>query len=143
MGAIRINRRVSLDEDEVRLAFVRSGGPGGQNVNKVATAVQLRFDVAGSRSLPEDVRERLMGLARGRINDRGELVMDGRRFRSQERNRADVMEKFADLVRRACVKPKARRRTSPTAASRRRRLENKKRRGETKHLRRSVGPAEQ
>jgi len=133
---IRIGPNLVLRDEEIRVEFVRSSGPGGQNVNKVSTAVQLRFDAAGSPSLTEDVRRRLLRLAGGRVNDRGELVIDARRFRSQARNRRDAEERLVDLIRRAAAPPRPRRATRPTAASRRRRLEAKKRRGLIKSLRR-------
>jgi ribosome-associated protein len=137
MAQIRITPRIGLDERELQIDFVRASGPGGQNVNKVATAAQLRFDVANSPSLPEDVRARLLRQAAGRINAEGELVIDARRFRSQERNREDAIERLAELVRKAAAAPKKRRPTKPTAASKRRRLEEKKRRGADKRLRKA------
>lgn len=134
---IHITSRVAIDESEVQEQFVRSSGPGGQNVNKVATAVQLRFDVHGSPSLPDEVRERLLRLAGRRVSEDGVLVIDARRFRTQERNRREAMDRFVDLVRRAAARPKVRRRTKPTRASKARRLESKRRRSLLKHRRRA------
>ena len=132
---IRISPTLSLSEDELEFHFVRSSGPGGQNVNKVATAVQLRFNVAASPSLPEPVKQRLQRLARNRINQEGELIVDARRHRSQERNREDALERLTDLIRQAAQPPKPRRKTRPTKASKERRLKEKQKRGERKRLR--------
>jgi len=135
---IRITRGISIDEGEIRTEFIRASGPGGQNVNKVSTAVKLRFDAAGSASLPEDVRRRLIKLAGRRATDEGVVVIDARRYRTQERNRQDATERLIALIRKAADRPKRRRRTKPTAASKRRRLEAKRRRSQTKRLRRQV-----
>jgi len=132
---IRITPAISIDEREIRLVFTRSSGPGGQNVNKVSTAVQLRFDVMNSPSLPDAVRERLIRLAGKRISARGILTIDARRFRTQERNRQDALERLIHLIREAALPPKPRRKTVPTAASRERRLESKRRRSQTKKVR--------
>ncbi|NLT43267.1 MAG: aminoacyl-tRNA hydrolase [Anaerolineae bacterium] len=134
---MEIEGEIWIDERELQQEFVRSAGPGGQNVNKVATAVQLRWDVSRSPSLPEPVRERLLRLAAAHLTDQGVLVINARRFRSQERNREDARERLADLVRRALRPPKPRHATKPTAASRLRRLEGKRRRSDTKRRRRA------
>lgn len=139
MGVIQVTATIVIDESELHEEFVRSSGPGGQNVNKVSTAVQLRFDVAHSPSLPEDVRKRLIRLAGRRVTAAGVLILDARRFRTQEKNRRDARKRLERLLRRAAERPKVRRKTKPTAASKRRRLESKRRRGQTKRLRR--GPS--
>ena len=132
---IRITDAISLEDEEVRMDFVRASGPGGQNVNKVATAVQLRFDVTSSPSLPTAVKARLCRLAGRRMNDEGLLIIDARRHRTQKANRADALDRLVALIRRAAAPPKTRIPTRPTAASRTRRLEAKKRRARTKRLR--------
>jgi ribosome-associated protein len=132
---LTITPSLFLDESELVESFVRASGPGGQNVNKVATAVQLRFDVAHSASLPQEVRARLLEIAANRITDEGVLVIDARRFRTQEQNRADARERLRELILRALQKPKARRATKPTRAAQARRVENKRARSRTKALR--------
>jgi len=135
---IIITPTIALDESEIHQEFIRASGPGGQNVNKVATAVQLRFDVSNTRSLPDEVRKRLILLARGRINSDGILIIDARRFRTQEANRQDAIKRLAELIHKAAQEPKIRHKTRPTYASKVRRLETKYRRGRVKELRRSV-----
>ena len=132
---MRVSRTIDIDEAEIEEHFIRASGPGGQHVNRSATAVQLRFDVANSPSLPDDVRYRLMRLAGNRVTDDGVLVIDAQRYRSQNRNRQEARRRLVDLVRRASVPPKVRRKTRPTAASKERRLREKKRRSEAKKLR--------
>jgi ribosome-associated protein len=132
---IRVTDRISIDESEMDEQFIRSSGPGGQNVNKLATAVQLRFDVRRSPSLPDDVRSRLERLAGKRLTRDGVLVITAQRHRTQERNREDARGRLVELIRRAAVVPIKRRPTKPTAASRARRLESKKRRATVKGLR--------
>jgi ribosome-associated protein len=132
---IRVNAEIELDEREIQEDFVRASGPGGQNVNKVSTAVQLRFDVARSPSLPDPVRARLVTLAGRRLTQDGVLIIEAERFRSQRRNRDDALERLIELIREACEVEKPRRPTRPTLASKKRRLDSKQRRGETKKLR--------
>lgn len=139
---IYITSHIGIDEREVQQEFIRSSGPGGQNVNKVATAVKLRFDVMNSRSLPDDVRRRLIRLAGRRMTENGVLIIDARRFRTQERNRQDSIRRLVELIRRAAEKPKPRRRTKPTLASKRKRLETKRHRSVTKRMRRTVSRSE-
>ena len=139
---IRITSAISIGEEEIDLSFVRASGPGGQNVNKLATAAQLRFDVAASPSLPRAVKTRLIRLAGRRVTDDGVLIIDAREHRTQGRNRAEAIDRLTRLIRRAAVPPKRRRKTPPPAASRRKRLDDKRRRSQTKHLRRPPGAEE-
>lgn len=138
-----ITADISIDDSEIRMEFVRSDGPGGQNVNKVSTAVELRFDVAATESLSGEVKQRLIRLAGRRISTAGVLVIRARRYRTQGRNRQDAVDRLVALIRRAVVAPSPRRATSPTAASRRRRLDAKQRHSRTKQLRRKVSDDEQ
>ena len=136
--AIPVNDRITLADDEVSEQFVRSPGPGGQNVNKLETAVQLRFDARGSKSLPEDVRSRLLALAGTRATKQGEIVISAHRYRTRERNREDALERLLSLVRRAAVVAKPRRATRPTRASKLRRVEGKRQRSQLKLARRRL-----
>jgi ribosome-associated protein len=129
---------IQLDEGELSFHFILASGPGGQNVNKVATAVQLRFNVLRSRALPEAVRARLIKLAGKRMTKEGELVLTAKRFRTQERNRQDAVERLVALIRQAAEAPKPRRQTRPSQAAKQQRLKEKQQRGERKQLRRSV-----
>lgn len=140
MGAsgIVVTDRIRIPEREIEEHFVRASGPGGQNVNRVATAVQLRFDAGSSPSLPEDVRGRLMRLAGSRLTREGVVVIEARRHRTQEQNRKDALERLKALIRKSAERPRSRKPTRPTRASRRRRLEAKTRKGRLKRLRRSV-----
>jgi len=134
---IRITDAIAIDEGELEERFIRASGPGGQNVNKLSSAVQLRFDVRHSPSLPADVRARLERLAGNRLTRAGVLVITAQRHRTQERNRADALERLRDLIRRAAIAPRPRRPTRPTAGARENRLESKKRRSRIKGLRQS------
>jgi ribosome-associated protein len=135
---IQITERIAIDEREIKEEFVRASGPGGQNVNKVSTAVKLRFNVVKSPSLPDDIRARLIRLAGKRMTDKGVLVIDARRFRTQERNRQEALERLVRLIEKASRIPKRRKKTRPSKASKQRRLDEKHRRGEIKRMRKPV-----
>ncbi len=138
MTMIHITPNLSIHESEIHLQFIRASGPGGQKVNKAATAVQLRFDVGNSPSLPEDVRIRLIRTAGRRVTRDGILIIEAQRFRTQERNRDEAVGRLVALIRRAAEKPKPRKKTRPTLASKERRIKEKKQRGLTKKMRRRV-----
>jgi ribosome-associated protein len=133
---VEVTPSLQIDERALQIDFVRASGPGGQNVNKVATAAQLRFDVRAS-SLPEDVKERLVHIAGKRLTSEGVLLIEARRFRTQEQNREDAIQRFVELVRKALIKPKARKQTKPTKAAKEERIKEKKRRAEIKKMRQS------
>jgi len=133
-----ITPTLSIDESELDETFIRASGPGGQNVNKVATAVQLRFNI---NRLPETIRERLKKLAANRISTEGVLLIEAKRFRTQEQNREDARQRLVALIRQATVAPKPRRPTRPSRAVKEKRLEGKRQRGEKKRLRRTVSSA--
>lgn len=139
MGAfcmIQITPSIQIHTNELHFDYIRASGPGGQNVNKVATGVQLRFNVRAS-SLPQEVKSRLIRLAGKRVTDDGVLLIEAKQFRTQEQNREDAIQRLIALIRRASVKPKARKKTKPTKASKEKRLQSKKRRGEIKKVRQS------
>ena len=134
---IQITKSISINEKEIKEEFIRSSGPGGQNVNKVATAVQLRFNVTGSSSLPDEIKERLIKLGGSRVTADGTLIITARRFRAQEKNREDALHRLISLIREACRKQKSRKKTKPTYASVKIRLENKRKRSGIKSSRQS------
>ena len=129
---MRVTQTITIAESELRERFVRASGPGGQNVNKVASAVELRFDAARSPALTEEIRERLKALAGSRMTADGVVVIDARRFRTQAENREDARERLAALVRQASIRPRRRRKTRPTSAAVERRIVTKRQRAETK-----------
>lgn len=140
---IRVTPTIVLDDSEIVEEFIRASGPGGQNVNKVSSAVQLRFDAAASPSLDAETRHRLKRLAGRRLNRAGEIVITAERFRARERNRADALERLIELIRQAAVRPKTRRPTRAPAASRAKRHDTKVRRGQLKRLRGTYRGAEE
>ena len=135
---LKVTSNISISEDEIHLDFVRSPGPGGQKVNKTSSAVQLRFDVSSSASLPHEVKDRLLRIARGSITTGGELIIVARRLRTQPQNRKDAIDRLVNLVRRAAIPPTPRVKTRPTRASRQRRLAGKLVRSRIKQSRRTV-----
>lgn len=134
---IEITPSLSIDEKEIQLDFIRSSGPGGQNVNKVASGVQLRLNVDMSNTLPDEVKQRLHSIARNRITEEGVLIIEAKRFRTQEQNREDAIARLIALIFQATEKPKPRKKTRPTAGSQAERIEEKKRRGAIKRSRRT------
>ncbi len=140
---IYVTPTISIGRHEIQENFIRASGPGGQNVNKVATAVQIRFNVRDSPSLPDDVRRRLIRLAGKRVTADGHLIIHAHRFRTQKQNRQDAIGRLVDLIRKATERPRTRCKTTPTRASRRRRLNAKHLRARTKHLRRPVSHSEE
>ena len=135
---LEITPAVAIEESELSERFVRASGPGGQNVNKVATAVELRFDVARSPAISDDVKQRLRAIAGTRLSADGVLTIDARRYRTQPQNRADARERLAELVRQALVKPRRRRKTKPTKNSVERRIQSKQKRSQSKRARGGV-----
>jgi ribosome-associated protein len=139
---IYITPDIKISENEIKFRFIRASGPGGQNINKVSTAVQLRFDVKNSPSLSDQVRYRLIRLGGRRVTEHGILIIEARRFRTQERNRQDAIDRLIKLLQKAFEKPKPRIKTKPTLASRQRLVAAKKRRSRIKRMRRLVSISE-
>jgi ribosome-associated protein len=138
---IRISTEISLDEKELVFDYVRSSGPGGQNINKVSTAVQLRFNAIQSKSLPDEVKKRLSAISGKRMTDKGEIVIEAKRFRTQAKNREDALQRLITLLQKAAVKPKLRKKTKPSVSASAARVNSKKRRGVIKRTR-SYNPDE-
>jgi len=132
---IEVTPEIKIDEGELHYGFIRASGPGGQNVNKVATAVQLRFDIRNSPSLNPDVRERLIRLAGSRVTEEGVLIIEAKQYRTQEQNRYDALQRFILLVQQALIKPKPRKLTRPSVSARARRVSAKRQHGDLKRLR--------
>ena len=135
---IQVTEKISLDEGEIQEEFIRASGPGGQNVNKVSTAVRLRFNAKESPSLTNDVRDRLLKQAGNKMTEEGILIIEAKRFRTQNQNRIDALKRLIHLITKATEKPKPRRKTKPTKSSQKKRLETKKHRSQTKNMRKSV-----
>jgi len=135
---IYVTDSISLHENEIQLDFIRASGPGGQNINKVSSAVQLRFDAANSYALNEEIRDRLKQIAGHRMTADGILIIKAQRYRTQDRNREDAIERLVTLIRQAAEKPRQRRQTKPSRAAKQKRLTSKRHRGEIKRRRRSV-----
>jgi ribosome-associated protein len=135
---IEITPSIQIADDEIEFAFIRSTGPGGQNVNKVSSAVQLRFNLQDSPTITQDVKQRLVRLAGRRLTSEGVLIIEARQYRSQERNRQAAVERLVRLIQQACEPPKPRHKTRPTRAAMLRRLESKRKRGEIKRMRRDA-----
>ena len=135
---IRVNKDIFIDDDEILFDFVRSSGPGGQNVNKVATAAQLRFNIVESNNLPDKVKNRMIKIAGKRVNSEGTLIIESKKYRSQERNKAEAIQRFIDLILSAAAEKKKRIKTKPTTVSTEKRINSKKQRSEVKKLRKKI-----